>query len=62
MKKTLIAERCKEGSRKAFMKIGNMAVGNASNGDGQRANAEPVVPFTFIPFWAYEKPMPKRKR
>lgn len=53
-------ERCKEGSQKAFVKIGHSAAGNVLGDDNNRRNA-PVVPFSLIMVWSYEKKMPRRK-
>ena len=46
----------KNAGQKTFMKIGNMAIGNSNHDDNI-----PVEPFSFGPWFPYEKPMPKRK-
>ena len=51
--------KCKAAGRNAFIKIGNMAVGNSSS-DDKRGNTTPV-PFSVAGIWPFEKPMPKRK-
>jgi len=47
----------KEKGQKTFLKIGNMAIGN-----GPKTSIVMPVPFSAQPWWAYEKPMPKRKK
>jgi len=53
-----VIEKCKERSRNAFVKIGNMAVGNSSDGG---KNDIPTVAFSMWPHWWYETKMPKRR-
>jgi len=53
-------EKVKAGSRKAFINIGNNAVGNPPDGKAKRGFIEPM-PFSWAWAWLYEKPMPKRK-
>ena len=53
------SSKYKKIGQKVFLKIGNMAIGN--NEKGGRNNSEPIVPFSALPTWLYEKPMPKRK-
>ena len=60
MKNESLLERVKSGSRKTFIGVGNMAVGNAPSDKSGRGNIEPM-PFSWIPAWLHEKPMPKRK-
>jgi len=52
-------DKCKAFGRDAFIKVGNMAVGNSSN-DNKRGNID-IAPFSWHLFWPYEKPMPKRR-
>ena len=60
MRNKSFADMCKEGGRKTFIKIGDLAVGNALGDDKKRGNTDPV-PFTWDLLWLYEKPMPKRR-
>ena len=58
-KSSSLVERCKESSRKAFIKIGHSAVGDVL-GDKSQRELIPIKPFSFFG-WAYERPMPRRK-
>jgi len=54
-KNNSFAEKCKESSRKFFVKLGNSAVGN-----GEADNSASA--FSHWPQWLYETKMPKRRR
>ena len=53
------ADKCKAFGQDAFVKIGNMAVGNSSS-DDRRGDTQRAA-FTVPMLWPYEKPMPKRR-
>ena len=53
--------KIKEMGRKAFVKMGNSAIGNNDEKKGFNSDNAPV-PFTAPSFFVYEKNMPKRKK
>ena len=60
MKNNSLAEKCKVFGRKAFVKIGDFAVGNSSSEDTRGNTQAPA--FSLFQLWPEERPMPRRRK